>query len=139
MIDRNQPQPPIRIAEPGAWLMAAASAIGLLTALVDYFSRGNGIAYTPGVLLVVVASALLLAASLLLAADALRVGLTITFVTLAALDILGAGFAAWLLEANWILGLMIVAGVGWIVNVFVDAPAELAARIHSPRLQESIR
>ena len=139
MMERNQFQPPTRLAEPGAWLIAAASALALLTALIDYFSRGDGIAYTPGALLVVVASSLLLAASILLAADALRAWLAITFVVLACLDILATGFAAWLLEAHWIVGMMIVAAVGWVVNVFVDAPASSVVREQSSRFQESIR
>ena len=120
--------------------MTAGSAVGLLAALIDYFWRGDGIAYTPGVLLVIVSSALLLG-SVAAAGDprTSKRGLAVAFVVLAGLDILGTGFAAWMLEANWLLGLMTVAAVGWIINVFFDAPAKPVVREHSPRLQESAR
>ncbi len=134
----NQFKPPTRLDESGAWLMTASSALGLLVALVDYFWRGD-IAHTAGVLLVIVSSALLLAAALLLATRVLRGGLAMTFVILAGLDILGTGFAAWMLEANWLLGLTGVAAVGWIINVFFDAQTKPVVREYSPRMQESAR
>ena len=139
MTARNQPHQLTRLAEPGAWLMTVGSTFGLLAALIDYFWRGDGIAYTSGALLVIVSSALLLGASLLLAARALGEALTVAFIVLAGLDILGTSFAAWMLEANWLLGLMTVAAAGWIVDVFFDAPAKPAVRGYSPRLQESAR
>jgi hypothetical protein len=139
MTTRNQPHQLTRLAEPGAWLMTVGSTFGLFAALIDYFWRGDGIAYTSGVLLVIVSSALLLGASLSLAIRALGGALTVAFVVLAGLDILATGFAAWMLEANWLLGLMTVAAAGWIINVFFDAPAESTVRAYSPRLQESAR
>ncbi len=87
----------------------------------------------------ILSSALLLAAALMLATRVLRGGLAITFVILAGLDILGTGFAAWMLEANWLLGLMGVAAVGWFTNVFFDAQTKPVVREYSHRLQESAR
>ena len=139
MTNRNQPQLSTHLAEPGAWLVAASAAGGLVAALIDYFWRGDGIAYTPGVLLVIASSVLLLAASLLLATRVLRSEFAVAFVVLAGLDILGTGFAAWMLEANWLLGMMTLAAVGWIINVFFDAPAKPVVRQRSSRLQESAR
>ncbi len=134
----NQSQPLTHLDEPGAWLMTAGSALGLLVALIDYFWRGD-ISHTRGVLLVIVSSALLLGAALLLAIRAPHGGLGATLVALAGLDILATGFAAWMLEADWLLGLMIVAAVGWIINVFFDAQTKSVVRKYSPRLQESPR
>lgn len=129
----------IQIAEPGAWMMVAGSGGGLLAALLDYVWRGDGIAFEAGTLLVVVSSALLLAAALLLASRAVRRGLAVAFVILAGLDILGTGFAAWMLEANWLLSLTAVAAVGWMINVFFDAQTTQAVRERSSRMQESAR
>ncbi len=139
MTDSRLPNRQVQIAEPGAWIMVAGSAGGLLAGLIDYFWRGDGIAFEAGTLLVIISSALLLAAALLLAIRAVRGGLAVAFVTLAGLDVLGTGFAAWLLEANWLLSLMAVAAVGWIINVFFDAQTTQAVRERSSRMQESAR
>ena len=139
MTDSRSSNGQIQIAEPGAWIMVAGSAGGLIAGLIDYVWRGDGIAFEAGTLLVIISSALLLAAGLLLAARALRGGLAVTIVALAGLDILGTGFAAWMLEANWLLSLTAVAAVGWIINVFFDAPATSVSREHSSHLQETTR
>lgn len=128
------------IAEPGAWLMAASSAIGLLASLIYYFWRGDGIAHTPGALLVVISTGLLLAASLAMATAVVRHWLLSEFLTVATcLDILGTACAAWLLEAHWILALMVLAAVGWIIHIAFDAPPRSDARKHPARLQEAHR
>jgi hypothetical protein len=106
--------------------MAACSVLGLVIALGYYLWRGDGIAFTPGALLVVVSTALLLLASLLLATRVLTHGFAIAFFVLAScLDILGTALAAWLLEANWLLAVTVIAAIGWIVHIAFDAPARL--------------
>ena len=127
----------IHLAEPGAWLMTASSLAGLIAALIYYFRSGDGIAYTPGALLVVISTALLLAASLVLATGVIRHWLLNEFLMVStALDILGTGFAAWLLEAHWLLAFTIVAAIGWITRLLFDAPLQAPPRKHSDTLQE---
>ena len=140
MAERELSRRQISIAEPGAWLMAASSAAGFLASLIYYFWRGDGIAYTPGALLVIISTGLLLAASLVMATGVFRHWLLSEFFTVATcLDILGTAFAAWLLEANWLLAAMALSAVGWIVHIAFDAPAQPEAREHSTRLQEASR
>jgi quinoprotein glucose dehydrogenase len=140
MAERDGSRRRISITEPGAWLMAASSAAGLLASLIDYFWRGDGIAYTPGALLVIISTGLLLAASLVMATNVVRHWLLSEFFTVATcLDILGTVFAAWLLEAHWLLALMVLSAVGWIIHIAFDAPAQPDKHEHSARLQRAIR
>ena len=140
MAERDLPRRQISIAEPGAWLIAASSAAGLLASLIYYFWRGDGIAYTPGALLVIISTGLLLAASLVMATRVFPHWLLSEFLTVATcLDILGTAFAAWLLEAHWLLAMMALSAVGWIIHIAFDAPAQLDAHEHSARLQEASR
>lgn len=120
--------------------MVVGSAAGLITSLIYYFWRGDGIAYTPGTLLVIVSTALLLVASLIMATGLFRHWLLSGFLAVATcLDILGTAFAAWLLEAHWLLALIVLAAIGWIVRIAFDAPAESMRRQDPPRLPESAR
>ncbi len=140
MTDRSQSHPQTRFARPGAWLMAASAVGGLIASLIYYFWRGDGIAYTPGTLLVIVSTALLLASSLVMAMGVWRHRATTEFLAVATcLDVLGTAFAAWLLEAHWLLGLMVLAAAGWIINVFFDAQTMTAVRERSSHMQESAR
>ena len=126
-------------AGSGAWLLVASAAGGLIASLAYYLWHGNGIAYTPGTLLVIVSTGLLLAASLAMATRMSRPRLVNGFLLVATgLDVLGTLFAAWLLEASWLLTFMVLAIVGWIAHVAVDGRKPVAhARSH--RLRESTR
>ncbi len=120
--------------------MAVSSIIGFLASLIYYFWRGDGIAYTPGTLLVIISTALLLAASLVMATGIWRHWLLSEFFLVATcLDILGTAFAAWLLEAHWLLALMALAAIGWIAHVAFDGRMGPAAPELKRRLQESTR
>jgi hypothetical protein len=106
-------------AGAGNGLMVVGSGIGLLLALYNNFNSSNGIHGTAGALLVIVSSALVLIASLLLAFNVFRPRwLRIVVDALLILGILGTGFAAYMLEANWLVVLMVVALIGWLVHVF---------------------
>jgi hypothetical protein len=106
-------------ADAGNGLMVVGSGVGLLFSLYNNFNSGNGIHGTPGALLVIVSSALVLIASLLLAFNVFRPRwLRIVVDVLLILGILGTGFAAYMLEANWLVALMVVALIGWLVHVF---------------------
>lgn len=102
----------------GAWLMAAAGALGLLVSTIAYFRRASGVDHTAGALLVVVSTLLLTGAAVALA---LTVGARGRWrwplFVLALLDVLGTALAAYFLHAWLLLALMAVALAGWIIAV----------------------
>lgn len=105
----------------GAWLLLAISAIALILAAVATFNEGNGIAYTPGTYLVLISTALMLLGSLLLALARSMprwLGGLLTFLLL--LDLLGTGLAAYLLQAEWLLGAVGAGLVAWLIHVVAD-------------------
>jgi quinoprotein glucose dehydrogenase len=104
----------------GARILLVAAAGGLAIAIFDYFWHDNGIHGTPGALLVVISSALMAAASSALLFAAMGRGLRATLIVLIALDIIGTGFASYMLEADWLLAAMAVALIGWILHLVFD-------------------
>lgn len=127
-------------AEPGAWLMLIGSGGSLIASLVYYFWRGDGIAYTVGAGIVIGASAVMATATLVMATAVWRPwGLSAFLNVGTCIGVLGTGFAAWMLEANWVLGLICLAGLGWLIHVILDPRAAPAVSRDQPRLQESPR
>jgi quinoprotein glucose dehydrogenase len=119
--------PPASQRYLGARILLVAAAAGLAISIFNYFWRGNGIHGTAGALLVAISSALMVGATCaLLFADIGR-GLRATLIVLIALDILGTGFAAYLLEANWLVAAMAVALIGWITHMVSDPARRPAA------------
>ncbi len=140
MTERTLPKLHAVQANPGAWLIAVSAAAGLIASLIYHFSPGDGIAFTPGTLLVIISTALLLAASLVMATGIWRHWLLDEFLLVATfLDILGTVFAAWLLEAHWLLGLMVLAAVGWIVQFAFGGRLAVTAGDAPRHLQEASR
>lgn len=114
----------------GRWLLAAAMAAGLCVAAFNYLSTGNGIDHTAGALLVIVSSVLLLGASLLFG---LRwVGarwLAVILDILILLGLIGTAAAAYFLEADLLLVLMILGLCAWLVAVLASTPSVAKARV----------
>jgi hypothetical protein len=114
----------------GRWLVVVCAAVGLCVAAADYLSHGNGIDHTDGALLVTVSTILILGASILLALRLIpshwaRVGIDVLIL----LGVLGTAAAAYFLEADLLLGLMVLALCSWLAAVL---PARtLAARAHA--------
>jgi hypothetical protein len=108
----------------GASLIVLGSAIGLVVAVFNFFSPTGFLsplsdtAGTPGALLVIGSTALMLVAGLVL--FSLPRSRILVFLALAGtlLDILGTGFAALLLQSPSLLAAMAVAALGWLVWVF---------------------
>ncbi len=105
----------------GVWLLTLASLAGLALSIFNYFWTGNGIHGTPGALLAVISSALMVLATiaLMLWPDMPR-WLHITLVVLIALDLAGTAFAAYMLDAYWVVGAMAAALVGWVLHLTAD-------------------
>jgi hypothetical protein len=104
-----------------AMLLPAAALAAFLIALFNYFWSGNGIHGTAGALLVVISSGLIAAASLALAATSMPAWLHVTLLTLLALGIVGTAAAAYMLEAYLLLGMIVLAMIGWIALLIQPA------------------
>lgn len=103
----------------GSSLLVASALVGAIVAVVNYFMPDNGIAGTPGAL-VVIGSTVLLA----LVGWALRnraghgsAWRTLLYVATLVL-VVGTAFAAWLLESPVLVATMAAAALGWAMAVF---------------------
>ncbi len=102
----------------GSWLVLLAGLIGLGIALFNYLWSGNGIHGTGGALLVVASTVvmLLVAGALLRWATTAPRWLRGVLLILLLVDIVGTGFAAYLLEAWWLVVAMALALIGWVIH-----------------------
>ncbi len=109
----------------GAWLLCLAALVALVVSAINAFNAGNGIAFTAGAYLVLVTSALLVVGAIaLIWSTSLPRAAAVVFSILVLLDILGTGFAAWLLQAYVLFGAIVVAGLGWLIYVIFDPARE---------------
>ena len=107
----------------GLWLLGTASILALALSIFNYFWTGNGIHGTPGALLVIVSSALMLiATSFLYVAPLIASWLRGTLMVLILLDIVGTAAAAYFLEADLLLAAIAVAFIGWIWRLARQRP-----------------
>ncbi|HET7313418.1 hypothetical protein [Salinisphaera sp.] len=102
---------------------------GLITAAVDTFSVGNGIAFTFGTYLVLGATVVLLVLGLLLAVARLGRWLRGLLFVLAFILLVGTGFAAYFLTATLLIAFMAIGLIGWAAHLLVD-PAPRPAKLH---------
>jgi predicted ferric reductase len=108
----------------GNWVMVASSGAGLLLSTFNYVSSDNGIHGSVGALLVIISSALILIVSLLMAFGLLQWRwLRMVVDVLLILGIIGTGFAAYMLEADWLAALTVLCLTGWLIHVF-PVPAQ---------------
>ena len=97
----------------GMWTLTAASLLGLALAVFQYVDTGNGIAYSPGALLVAVAAALILAASVVvLFGQGLPAWFGGLLYALIIIGLIGAALAAYFLDSYWLMALMIIGLLG---------------------------
>ena len=118
----------------GNWTLTAVSLLGLALAVFRYVDVGDGIAYSPGSLLVTAAAALILAASLVVLVDyGLPVWLGGLLYALIIVGLIGAALAAYFLDSYWLTALMIVGLVGCLAQLILSpgstkiAPRALSA------------
>ena len=118
----------------GAWLLCLAALVAVVVAVINAFNAGNGIAFTAGSYLVVATSVLLLiGGTVLLYGASLPRWVTVVFAILVLLDILGTGFAGWLLEAHVFFGAIVAAGLGWLIYIVIDPAREHRSSYHAAR------
>ena len=126
---RNRFSDSARRATFGTWLLAASIAVSLALAIFNYVWHGNGIHGTAGSLLVVISTALMLAAFIATAAWPMARWLRNVLIVLIALDIVGTGFAAYMLEAYLVVAAMLVAAVGVVASRIPPQPSRTAAAL----------
>lgn len=105
-------------ASRAAWGLVAVSLLGLAASLVYYFLPEDGINGSAGAAVVIASTALMLLAAAAIAAGFARGWVKGVLAALILLDILGTGFAAYMLEANVLLAIMALALIAWLFAVF---------------------
>ncbi|WP_223146184.1 hypothetical protein [Pusillimonas sp. ANT_WB101] len=105
----------------GARLLLLGALIGFAVSVFDYFWTGNGIHGTAGLLLVIITSAVMLILGGALAhwrtSSSRTHGILLVLLLIV---ILGTAFAAYMLEAWWVLGGVTLALIGWLVDIGSD-------------------
>jgi hypothetical protein len=107
-----------RRSDYGAWLIVIASIAGLIVSIYNYNSADSGIDGTPGAMLVIVSTLLLLFAGFILGRDMGGGGMRAVLATLCFLGILGTAFAGYLLESTVLLAAMGLCLFGWVIRLF---------------------
>lgn len=108
----------------GARLVAITALLGLAVSIYNYFAPvsllapDSRIEGTPGAILVILSTALLICFGWLLSRPLQSKPLILFLLVSALLDILGTAFAAYLLNSMVLLALMVVALAGWLVRAF---------------------
>ncbi|MCO5063621.1 MAG: hypothetical protein M9924_04310 [Rhizobiaceae bacterium] len=103
----------------GAFVVVVAALIGLGVSIANYFNPDSGIAGEPGTLLVIASTTLLAIFGWLLSGDGWRGTLLRTFIVVCTvLNIIGTGFAGYLLHSWFLLAAMLLAALGWIASQF---------------------
>ena len=113
----------------GTWVIALSSILGAALSLYNYLTPGTGIDHTPGAMLVIISSVLILLASFTLLLDLQRWFRGLLLILLL-IGILGTGLAAYFLEASVLVALMVLALFGWFVRM-LGGPSE-GRYSHSP-------
>jgi hypothetical protein len=100
----------------GGLLILLAGLIAAAAAAYDYQMPSTGIDHSGGVMLVLGSSLLMMFGALMVLAfgSGLVGGI---FMVLVLLDILGTGFAAYMLESQLIMGAMAIAAIGWLFRI----------------------
>ena len=113
----------------GGLMIAFGAGIGCLVSIWNFFAPvamlapTTDVAGTPGAAVAIAATAILCLAGMVLAGTAAGGGLTLFLMIGALVGILGTGLAAWFLESDLLLALMLVCLVGWVLRVFTRRPA----------------
>ena len=102
----------------GALLMGLAAAAALALCIYNYVTPFTGIDGTPGALLVIVSTAILILLALILQMGHGGGALHVFILVASLLDIAGTAFAGLLLESRGLMALMAVCFIGWLMVAF---------------------
>ena len=113
----------VKAARIGASLLCSGGIVGAAVSMANYLSPDSGIAGTPGAILVIASTVILVALGLIMRGGAIRSRALRVFVAAAALlDIAGTAFAGYLLESETLVVAMLVSLVGWFIHLFESRP-----------------
>jgi quinoprotein glucose dehydrogenase len=122
------------LSRGAGWLLVAAAVLGLAISIFDFLYTGNGIHGTVGVGIVIGSTVLMVAASAAIALGWASGWVRGVLAALILLDILGTGFAAYMLEDYVLVGVMGLALLAWLFLLLaggsrrrVSAPVEAAS------------
>jgi high-affinity Fe2+/Pb2+ permease len=108
----------------GPLIVSLFAALGTLVSIFNYLSPDSGIAGTPGAILVIVSTLILVGFGLIMRAGAhLRPPLRIFVMASALLDIAGTSFAGYLLNSQTLVSLMAACFMGWLMHLFAPRTA----------------
>jgi quinoprotein glucose dehydrogenase len=109
-------------SDAAMWAVSLLAVLALVDSIFNYVWTGNGIHGSEGALVVVVSTLLLAVAAAIVAAGRTPGWVRIVLEILIVLDFIGTAAAAYLLEAWILLGLIVLAAIGWIVHLTRRAP-----------------
>ena len=114
----------VKAAKIGASLLCSGAIVGTAVSVANFFSPDSGIAGTPGAILVIASTVILLALGLIMRGGVIRGRGFRVFVAAAALfDIVGTAFAGYLLNSETLVVAMLVSLAGWFIHLFESRPA----------------
>jgi len=105
-------------AKVGASLLCSGAILGTAVSVANYFSPDSGIAGTPGAILVIVSTLILLVFGLIMRSDVRGFGFRVFIAGSALFNILGTAFAGHLLNSETLAVLMMVSLAGWLIHLF---------------------
>jgi hypothetical protein len=112
----------VKAARIGTSLLCSAAVVGAAVSIANYFSPDSGIAGTPGAILVIASSVILIALGRIMRSARSR-GLRVFVTAAALLDIAGTAFAGYLLESETLVVAMLVCLAGWFIHLIEPQPA----------------
>ena len=113
----------VKAAKIGASLLCSGGSVGVAVSIANFFSPDSGIAGTPGAILVVASTVILVALGLIMRGGTIRSRAVRGFVAAAALlDIAGTAFAGYLLDSQTLVVAMLVSLAGWFIHLFESRP-----------------
>jgi hypothetical protein len=110
-------------ADIGSTLVCSGALVGAAVSVANYLSPDSGIAGTPGAILAIVSTIILLGFGLIMRGYAGRGRVFRTLVAAFALvTIVGTAFAGYLLESETLVALMMACLAGWLAHIFRPRP-----------------
>ena len=106
-------------ADIGSALVSSGALIGAAVSFANYLSPDSGIAGTPGALLVIFSTIILLGFVLIMRGYTRQgTGFRALVAAFALMNIVGTAFAGYLLDSETLVALMMVCLVGWLAHIF---------------------